>query len=756
MTLTAREVVQRDLSRIHLGNLATVDTDIALPCRGELGTSLTWKSGQTLFISHEGKVTRPSHGIGNRTVELIVRGEFAGYSEERVYTANVLEEEYLAEILETFPVQLSVAPGESPDLPAVVVVRDDLNQYNVAPVIWDDVTQMHFVTPGVYELRGTVRKSGISATATVQVIEATDPGTGEKPGQGVRFFEGGEVTLQAGSPFAASRDRMVDFLLKVNDDQMLYSFRKAAGIDTRGALPMTGWDSPECKLRGHTTGHYLSALALAYANMGLMSLKEKLDYMVEELSVCQNRLSQAHEPGFLSAYSPEQFDLLEQYTRYPEIWAPYYTLHKIMAGLRDCFTLAGNDLALKVCRDLGLWVYRRLSRLPKEQLGRMWSMYIAGEFGGMNEVLADLHMLTGDAKFLCAARLFDNDKLFLPMEQDRDTLGTLHANQHIPQIIGALKLYKAAGEERYYVLAKNFWRMVTTDHMYSIGGTGETEMFRPPGVIGRLLTQKTAESCASYNMMKLSRDLFALSPEARYMDYYERAMYNHILSSADSRGATGGTTYFMPLAPASRKSFDTDENTCCHGTGLETQLKYHECIYARDDKAMYVNLYVPSAAEWQSKGVEVTIRPTDEEDDGRYEVHVSGRARFALKLRKPYWAGQFTLRLNGEAVAAPVVDGYCTLLRDWDNDTVTVDAPYSLRTEHAPDVAGLFSVFYGPYVLAGLHDRDDHLPVDPDGFAQDGPLSFRQDGVRFIPLAMVTDEKYHVYFTGGTNRTNCD
>jgi uncharacterized protein len=747
MTLSPREIVQNDLAGIYLGNLGTVDADLALPRKGELGSTFVWGSRQSLFIDHQGKVTRPSFGIGNRTVELVVTASFKDYTEDKVFTANVLEEEYLANTVQTFPVHITVAPGQLPELPTVVVVLNDHDQYTVAPVAWDQLRTDSFNASGVVEVMGKVEGTDLPAMAMVQITELLDKQHAHcKPRKRVAFFPDNRVSLENDSVFANARDRMIEFLLKVDDDQMLYSFRVAAGLDTKGAPPMTGWDNPEGKLRGHTTGHYLSALALAYAGTGATQLKTKLDYMVEQLKLCQDAMSIASTPGFLSAYSEEQFDLLEQYTRYPAIWAPYYTLHKILAGLRDCYSLAGSELALEVYTRLGDWVHRRLTRLPRQQLDKMWSMYIAGEFGGMNEVMADLYMLTGEERHLQTARLFDNVKLFLPMEQNHDSLGTLHANQHIPQIIGALKLFQATGEERYRIIASNFWDMVARHHTYSIGGTGETEMFRQPDVIGRLLTAKTAESCASYNMMKLSKELFEYHPEAKYMDYYARAMFNHILASADNSSSSAGTTYFMPLAPASRKSFDTAENTCCHGTGLETQLKYHECIYAYDDDSLYVNLYIPSQVTWQDKGVEIVIPAPNGEGQGRYEILIKGSASFALKLRRPYWAERFTIWLNNTKVAAELTGGYYTLLQAWNHDIVTVEAPFTVWTEESPDVPGLCSVFYGPHVLAALSGQADHLTVRLEDFEQTGPLEFLYQGIRFVPLSRVNRETYHVYF----------
>ncbi|MTI95255.1 MAG: hypothetical protein FH749_07180 [Firmicutes bacterium] len=742
-----KEIVQSDLATIYLGNLATVDSDLNLPARGERGSELTWFSRHTLFVSHAGKVTRPALGVGDRTVELVVTASYAGYSESKVFAVNVLEEEDLSRPVRAFPVAVTALKGSLPELPSVVVVENDSGAYTVAPVTWQAVTATQ-LSQGAITVKGAVAGSEIVATARITFTDSEPPRADTS--KQINYFLPDQVVLAPDTPFARARDRVLEYLLGVNDDQMLYSFRVAAGLDTLGAPSMTGWDAPQGNLRGHTTGHYLSALALAWATSGNIRIKDKLDYMLSELKTCQAAMTDKYASGFLSAYSEEQFDKLEEYTTYPTIWAPYYTLHKILAGLRDCYQLAGNQDALDIYIGLGDWVDNRLSRLPKPQREKMWSLYIAGEFGGMNEVMTDLYTITGNKKYLRTARLFDNIKLFLPMEQKYDTLGTLHANQHIPQVIGAIKLFAATGDKKYYDIANNFWQLVTSAHIYSIGGTGETEMFRQPDCIGRLLTQKTAETCASYNLLKLTRELYAYKPDAKYMEYYERAMYNHILASGDPGGPTAGSTYFMPLAPGSRKSFDTTENTCCHGTGLENHFKYHESIYAWNEDNLFVNMYVPSQVDWGQKGVKIQL--ASGEGEGQFELRVSGKGLFALRLRKPGWSQGVAIEIDGRPVNPPLIDGYFTLEREWHDNTVTIAISYSLHSEPSPDVPELASLLYGPYVLAALDAGEEMLTIATKGqpleatFERVGELAFRYRGIDFVPLALINREPYHVYF----------
>ncbi|PQP88773.1 hypothetical protein CPT76_10920 [Paenibacillus sp. AR247] len=480
-------------------------------------------------------------------------------------------------------------------MPSVAVVETEEHEVITHAVAWESGEERLFQETGPAAARGFLKDTEIPVTAEI-LVQAKVEQEKMDPLPTVKSFSPSTVRLGGDTAFQAAQNRSLAFLKSVNDDQMLYNFRAAAGLDTKGAPEMLGWDSPDCLLRGHTTGHYLSALALGYAATGDEDIKKKADYMIASLEECQQAFSTqpGYHEGFLSGYSEEQFDRLESFTRYPEIWAPYYTLHKILAGLLDVHRHLGSDTALGIADRLGDWVYHRLGRLPNQVLKTMWSMYIAGEFGGMNDSLAELYQLTRKSSHLAAAKWFDNDRLFVPMQERIDALGGLHANQHIPQVIGALNIFRATGEKKYYEIAHFFWHAVTNAHIYSIGGTGEGEMFRQAGKIGEYLSDKTAETCASYNMLKLTKELFGYEPAAKYMDYYERTMFNHILASGDSK-PTGGSTYFMPLGPGGRKSFDSTSNTCCHGTGLENHFKYPEAIiFTMSSRCSSISLCLPS------------------------------------------------------------------------------------------------------------------------------------------------------------------
>lgn len=778
------EAVRQDLADIYIGNLNTVDTDLKLPSRGKRGARFSWKSHETLFISHEGKVTRPTYGVGNRKILLTVSSVYEGGCADRTFEATVLEEPRKASIASLRPVEKTVRPGETAELPPVVIAADDMGIPTTLPVTWEPFTLP--ASGNTIHIKGHVEETGLIAKARILVADCQeDPGPVRIP---VGEAPAGCVRLAEGTRFWDAQERMVRWLLSVDDDQMLYNFRCAAGLDVQGAGPMTGWDAPECNLKGHTTGHYLSGLALAYSVRGQQALKDKISYMVHALSECQKALeAQGCAKGFLSAYSEQQFDLLEVYTKYPEIWAPYYTLDKIMSGLYDCHCLAGSKEAFRLLTGLGDWVYGRLSRLSRAQLDRMWSMYIAGEFGGMISVMVRLYRETGDGKYLRAALFFRNEKLFYPMEENVDTLKDMHANQHIPQAIGALELYEAGGGKRYLDIARNFWQMVVRSHEYSIGGVGETEMFHEPGDIAHYMTDKSAESCASYNLMRLTFGLFRRLPDSRKMDYYENVLYNHILSSA-SHKADGGTTYFMPVRPGGRKEFNTSENTCCHGTGLESRFRYIRNIYAvgEDGKEVYVNLYIPSELDmadgWKLKLEENGQGHGGQGQDtqGLYTVIFNGLkdgGERTVALRIPCWAREdWDIRvynvLTEDATADGRVktdavtedsqgftadsDGYVRIRRQWTpGDRIDISLPFRFRKLPAPDGSCYSSIAFGPYILAALNDSEEYLPCpEVDGWNDrkiqngfhDGIHGFEADGLKWMPLADVDEERYHIYF----------
>jgi uncharacterized protein len=564
-----------------------------------------------------------------------------------------------------------------------------------------------------------------------------------------------QVSL-ATSVFTQKRDRILGYARAYPADRILSNFRAAAGLDTLGAEPPGDWDDATGNLRGHYSGHFMSMLAQAWASTGEATFKTKLDYIVATLKQCQDVwATRASHPGFLAAYPETQFILLEQYTTYPTIWAPYYTCHKIMRGLLDAYTLTGNATALAVARGMGEWVHSRLSVLPRTQLDRMWSLYIAGEYGGMNEVMAELSALTGNATFLDTARCFDNTLLLADCVAGRDSLDGKHANQHIPQFLGYLRMFEQGASPDYRTAAVNFFDMVVPHRTYSHGGTGQGEMFRARDAIaGSINTTTNAESCAAYNMLKVARNLFLHEPDARLLDYYEKALVNQILASRQDANSTTDplVTYMVPVGPAVQRGYG-NIGTCCGGTGLENHTKYQDTIYFRsaDNAVLYVNLYIPSTLRWSERGLTVT-QSGDYPRSDTTTLTVTGSGSLDLRLRVPAWAGSgFTVTVNGQAQTATVGgDGYLSLARTWTSgDRVVVRYPFQLRVEKAIDDPTLQALLYGPVALVAKSTRTGYLQItgDPASTAKpNGTMKFLVGNVPFEPFYVGDTATYHAYF----------
>lgn len=462
-------------------------------------------------------------------------------------------------------------------------------------------------------------------------------------------------------------------------------------------------------------------------------------------------------PGFLSAYPETQFVRLEEFATYggsQGIWAPYYTLHKILAGLLDAHVLAGNRQALDVATGIGDWLCGRLLPLGRERLDRMWNIYIAGEYGGVNESLAHLHALRPDkGEYLEAAERFINTNVYAPTAAGEDVLDGRHANQHIPQFTGYLRTYEEGHDESYYAAARNFWDMVVPHRIYSHGGLGVGEMLRRRDVIaGSLYEDRNhAETCPLYNMLKLSRNLFFHDPDPKYMNYYELGLVNQMLGSrrdADS-AESPEVTYFVPVQPGRRRSYG-NVGTCCGGTGMESHTKYQDSIYFRsaDDSALYVNLYVASTLRWPAKGFTV-VQETRYPEEGSSSFVLDGSGPLEVKLRVPAWVRKgFTVRVNGEAEELDAVPGtYLTLSREWrPGDRIDVDMPMSFRVERAVDDPAVQSIYYGPVLLAVQAE-----PVGDDLASGLLPVSLyryvKLDG-DVAPAMTPTDKPMH-FATGG-------
>ncbi|MBX6381896.1 MAG: glycoside hydrolase family 127 protein [Microbispora sp.] len=473
-------------------------------------------------------------------------------------------------------------------------------------------------------------------------------------------------------------------------------------------------------------------------------------------------------PGFLAAYPETQFILLEQGATYPTIWAPYYTCHMIMRGLLDAYQHAGNRQAREIVLKMGDWVHSRLSKLSREQLDRMWATYIAGEYNAMNAVMADLYALTGKQEYLDTAKCFDNTALKNATIAGQDALNRKHANQHIPQFIGYLSVYEQTGDRDYLTAAVNFWDMVVPHRIFTDGGlsgpSDNGELFGERDVIVGALGANNAETCAVYNMLKLSRGLFFHTGDPKYMQYYERALYGQILASRRNIDSTTDPllTYFVPMSPGSVRSYG-NLGTCCGGTGLESLTKFQDSVYFKsaDGSALYVNLYMASELSWPEKGFRVsqsTDYPTD--PSGTVTLRIDGSGPLDLKLRVPYWVKKgFTVRVNGaEQRLGDAPEGYVTLSRTWKpGDTVTVTMPFSLRAEKALDVPSIQSLAYGPVPMVALSDERTYrefsfykdLGLDGDlagAMTPTSPMTFTTHGLSLVPFYIGDTRRYHAYF----------
>ncbi|MHC4564297.1 MAG: beta-L-arabinofuranosidase domain-containing protein, partial [Planctomycetota bacterium] len=677
-------------------------------------------------------------------------------------------------LMEVPDITAETVVGHLPRLPVHIAgVYGDAADGPLVRVIWpapEDNSQVQ--QPGTYVITGTVPGTVFTPRATVTVKAAPDQAS--QPHMYLVPFPLGHVVLNQDdqgrdTPCIKNRDKFILTLAQTDPNSFLYNFRDAFGQpQPEGLRPLRGWDNQTTRLRGHASGHYLTAIAQAYASTTYdedlhANFTQKMNYMIDVLHdlsqksgkpVTEGGPSNADPTtvrpgpgktdydsdlsqdgirtdywnwgkGFISGYPPDQFIMLEHGATYGgrnnQIWAPYYTLHKILAGLMDCYEVGGNPKALEIARGMGIWVFKRLSVLRTETRIKMWNRYIAGEYGGMNEAMARLYRITGDSRFLRCAQLFDNIDLFFGnAEHDHglacnvDTLRGKHANQHIPQITGALETYKGTQDAAYYQVADNFWDICTRGYMYCIGGVAgaknpnNAECFtaQPNTLFANGFSRGGQnETCATYNLLKLSRQLFLFDQNAKFMDYYERALYNHILASVDE--GNPGNTYHVPLNPGARKRFGNARMagfTCCNGTALESSTKLQDSIYfrSRDNKALYVNLYIPSMLTWSQRNIELRQSTSFPYVDTT-KLRLTGNGTFDIRVRVPKWATNgFSVKVNDQDQDIDAAPGtYLTLSRSWqDGDTIELKMPFGFYLRPVMDQPNIASIFYGPVLLA--------------------------------------------------------
>lgn len=515
-------------------------------------------------------------------------------------------------------------------------------------------------------------------------------------------------------PFALSDVRLLDgpfkhameldarYLLQLDPDRLLAPYLKTAGLKPR-APQYGGWESTQ--LSGAILGHYLSAASMMFAATGMEKLKKNVDYIVAELAKCQAAVGTGYIGGIPDGLAlwkkVENGEIVAHSFNLDSVWSPWYNLHKAFAGLRDAYRYTGNEEAKEVMEKFGDWAVDLSNHLNDEQFSRM----IHCEYGGMNEVMADLYQMTGKKKFLELAKRFNDEKLFTPLAACVDSLAGNHVNMQIPKIIGAAKEYELDGNDTLKDVADYFWKEVTEKRIYINGEMGDYEYFGKLGTLPDRLNREAGETCNVYNMLKLTRHLMEWNPKGEYADYYERALYNDILASQDPK--TGMMTYFISMEPGFFKTFSTPFNSfwCCVGTGMENHSKYGKFIYMHNAGSLYVNLFIPSVLEWKEKGITVRqeTRFPDSQETTLY-LKLDHSRRLSLEIRRPYWAGEgYSISINGKMVAVPEKPGkYVNIEREWHNgDRIEISLPMRLRVEPMTNDSSKVAIMYGPIVLAG-------------------------------------------------------
>ena len=596
-----------------------------------------------------------------------------------------------------------------------------------------------------------------------------------------KAFDHTDVRLTDG-PFLQAQQRDAAYLLRLEPDRLLHNFRVNAGLQPKAPV-YGGWESVEpwvdIRCHGHTLGHYLSACSMMFAATGGVQFKKRVDYIVAELRECQI----AGKSGLICAFPDGQapLDQIRDTTKF--VGVPWYTMHKIFAGLRDAYLHTHHKTALEVLVKLSDWTVNHTKDLSDEQFQGM----LKTEHGGMNEVLADVYELAGETRFLTLATRFSHLALLDPLAQEQDKLDGLHSNTQIPKVIGFSRLYELTGNPKYSTAARFFWRTVVNNRTFVTGGNGDGEHFFPPADFPRRLSSaKTMETCCTHNMLRLTRGLFVLDPSPLYADYYERALYNSILASQDPD--TGMMTYFQPTRPGYLKLYCTpfDSFWCCTGSGMENHSKYGDSIYFHDDASLYVNLFIPSVLTWKERRLSVSqITRFPDEDSARFQFSLQRPEKLTFKIRYPAWCHRLEIKVNGRALEIAQQSGsYVAIERVWRNrDIVEVKLPMALRVERLPGRSDVVAFVYGPIVLAGrlgrkglspgadiiINERTtgDVLRADLEvpklrgnveemlrkvKRATDGSLSFQTSGigdpndVTLIPYFRVAHERYTIYW----------
>lgn len=575
-------------------------------------------------------------------------------------------------------------------------------------------------------------------------------------------FHPSEVEL-FDSEFKEAMKMDAAYLLKIEPDRLLSQFRSHAGLQPKGEI-YGGWEN--LGLAGHTLGHYLSACALHYAATRENEYLNRVNYIVDQLEECQK----ARKTGYIGAIPKEDsvFSLVskgEIRSRGFDLngaWSPWYTVHKVMAGLLDAYLYCDNDKALAVETGIADWAERILKGLNDEQVQKM----LLCEYGGMNEVLVNTYAFTAKKKYLDLSYKFHDRKILDSLAMGIDVLPGKHSNTQVPKAIGTARRFEVTGKQSDFAISDFFWNTVVRHHTYAPGGNSNYEYLGKQDAFNEKLTDNTMETCNTYNMLKLTRHLFAMNPSAAYMDFYERALYNHILASQNR--TSGMMCYFVPLRMGTKKEFsdEFDTFTCCVGSGIENHVKYGESIYSKSaDGGVYVNLFIPSKLSWKEKGITLSMKSRLPQDPKVTIAVGSGKAiSFPLRVRVPAWvSGDVVVMVNGAMQKADRgADGYMVISRKWsNNDRVEITLPSSLYAVGMPDNGSRQAFFYGPVMLAGNLGPDEPDPMKgipvivsevtsaPALITADDreTLAFHAvNNVKFQPFYSIADDHYSVYW----------
>ncbi|MGN6555071.1 MAG: beta-L-arabinofuranosidase domain-containing protein [Verrucomicrobiota bacterium] len=528
-----------------------------------------------------------------------------------------------------------------------------------------------------------------------------------KPGV-EHLFLPGDVRLLDG-PFKTIQDADLAYLMRLEPDRLLAQFRVEAGLEPK-AKPYGGWESPAqpgktWSLAGHSLGHYLSALSRMYRLTDDDRLKVRIAYLTRELKECQDKRGDGSLVAFPYARELEADIRAGKVETIDKYWAPFYTIHKEMAGLRDAWLWCDDGAARDVLVRLADWCGSVVKDLPEERRERMLRM----EHGGMAEVLADVYAITGDRKYLDFARLYSQRAVLDPLADGKDTLTGMHANTQIPKVIGFQRIYELSGDSRDGAAASFFWQAVVKDRSWVNGGNSTHEHFPAPQDMGKLIPDDGGpETCNTYNMLKLTEALYREKPSAEQVDFYENALFNHILPSEAPLVGAGAVVYYTPLRPDFARSYGTDFGSfwCCTGTGMENPGRYPDFIYAYDRNALTVNLFLASEVNWKARGVALRQETRfPDEAHSTLTFTAAPAEKVTLRLRHPFWLASEGLRVsvNGKAVqAASKPGGYAELTRVWKaGDQVSIELPMKIRAVRKEQTPGWVSFFYGPILLVG-------------------------------------------------------